>query len=869
MTRISQHPHWQLAPTLLAAAALVACGKDEPTANVVIDTATAAADVPAASDAALPDASSATCPPAPVPAGQVRARTLGCTADVPQGAMAAGRIGDIVLENARARFVLRTGKEGHAMVGLLGGNLVDAVALGPDGKQTGADSLREWVPLVAFHLVQPDAIEVVAAGPQEARVRVKGKIRPFPLVEDVLPLDTPPAEVWHEYTLKPDTAAIEVRTVVQPTAQEALDAIVIGDITLWSGNVALYAPGSGKGTPPSGSKPTLMGLQPVHADEATTPCAVGSDEPLGTLNIGAIQAFLQPDKPVPASGRVVVRRLAVAADGQRDLAAAMAAATGQSADMGTLQGKVAGMWPGVEIEVQNSKGGPLTRCRPDAGGAFQCLVPVATAAVRAVWLGNGNGEAGGEGQGAAATKVEVQAGATLNVDVAAPKPARLVADVRDAGGQPVPFRMAAISQDGSLGERTWYDPDGAATLLLPAGTWDIWLHHGPEWSEHHETVTLKAGADHPLKVTLTHVVDTDGWIAADLHVHAEHSSDSTVPNQHRLRNAIAEGLDYGIATDHDFVTDYSPWLKAAGLQDKLTVASGVEVSTIKLGHFNTWPVAPDANRSGNGAVAWFGKNADALLAEIRANDQQRVVQSNHPRGAQGYFNEIGLDAKTDAKLLAFDTVELVNAKRYDDTPQVINDWLGLHSRGFRITGTGASDTHSLSSGIGTTRTYVWLGKDASGKWLDRQGSFTAAQADQALKKGRAIATTGPMLVLSVLATGGATGDAQSAGIGETLQPKAGQAITVRAVVQAPAWLPLGSIVLYRNGKQVHSADVAGTALAAGKRQAVVELPDPAPPTDPPQDAWWVAVHKPGAQSASPGQHRPVWAVTNPVFVDVK
>lgn len=773
--------------------------------------------------------------------------------------MAAARVGDIVLENAKARFVLRTGLHGHAIVGLPGGNLIDAVLVGTDGKQRGVDGLREWVPTVGFYLVSPDQITIVAAGESgEARVRVAGPLVPFALIHELFQPDMPLATVVHEYVLRPDQTALEIRTTVTPQDGKPLDAI-IGDVTFWGGDLALYLPGAGEDSLTSGIKPSLIAFAPIHADELSVPAAAGFDGPISILNTSGIQGFLQPSEPVPAAGRTIVRRLAVGGEGRQDLAAAMAAAQGASAALGTVQGTVAGMWPGVEVEILDAKGGPLTRCRPDAAGAFSCQVPETAVAMRAQWLGNGNGELGGAGQLAAgaAKTIAIQAGLTVKADLTAPQPGRLAVDVRDGGGQPVAFRLVATPVDpADLGSRTWYDTDGKAAFLLPAGTWDVWLHHGPEWSEHHVKVTLQAGQEFKLEAKLEHVVDTDGWIACDMHVHAEHSADSTVPNRHRLQNAVAEGLDYVVATDHDFVTDYTPWLVAAGLQGQLTVASGVEVSTLNLGHFNTWPLKADPTLSGNGAIAWFGKKAEDLLAAMHGNDPLRVVQSNHPRGSQSYFDGIELDAKTDPKLLNFDAVELINSKRIDDTTQVLADWFGMQARGIRVTGVANSDTHSLSSGAGGSRTWIYVGKDAAGAWRDKQGKFTAAEADVALKAGRAVASTGPLLVLEIEGEGGA-----KAAIGETLKALTGK-LTVRATVQAPVWMPLGTIELYRNGKLIHTEPVEATPVVAGRRLAVVTQAAEAG-----QDAWWLAIHKPGAQPATPGQQRPVWAITNPVLID--
>ncbi len=808
------------------------------------------------------------CAPGPVAAGAVRARALVCADDLPQGRMASGRVGDLVLENARARFVVRVGPHGHAMAGLLGGNVVDAVALDGAGAQIGVDQLREWVPAAGFHLVRPDQLEVTHDGSGAdgegpvAIVRLRGKLAPFPVVLAALPLEAPAATVEHEYVLRPDSTRLEIRTTVVPSNPKG-DTVVVADATLWGGGVDLYRPGKGDGNNdlPTPTQVKALGLAPVDTDPLALPCAVAFIGKVSSVDAGGILAFVQTDAKVPAEGRVFRRFLVAGGDDGTDLAAAMAtagAATGL--EYGTLLGKVSGMWSGVEVEILGPKSAPLTRCRPDAAGLYRCRVPVEAVAARAIWLGNGNGQSGGAGQTAApaGTPMQVTVGGETTLDLAAPVPARLQVAVKDSAGAGLPFQLIAqpMGDIAGAGTRNFVDADGAATFDLPAGAWKLWLHHGPEFSLHEAEVQLKSGEATAVSAKLERVLDTEGWIAGDFHIHAEHSADSTVPNRQRLIDAAAAGVEYAVASDHDFVTDYSLFLAEAGLQGALTVASGVEVSTVALGHHNVWPVLAQPDLAGNGAPDWFGKDPKALQETLRAGDPKRVVQVNHPRGSQSYFGGIGLSPQTDLALLAFDAMELLNGKRMGDTEEVLADWFGLLLRGLSITATANSDTHGLSSGSGGVRTWVYVGLDAKGQPKDVQGKFTAAEADAALRAGKAVASAGPLLTLEL--DSGAT----KAGIGEALITAKAE-MTVRARLQAPAWMPLGSLELYRDGVMVHSVDVSATVVTAGRRLAVVELP-----SKPKTSGWWVALHRPKGKGGHPVVDKEPWAVTNPVHEGV-
>ncbi|MBM4344280.1 MAG: PHP domain-containing protein [Deltaproteobacteria bacterium] len=822
---------------------------------------------PAADVAAKPDGQQG-CAPGPVAAGAVRARPLACADDLPQGRMAAARAGDLVLENARARFVVRTGPHGHAMAGLLGGNVVDAVALDSKGVQIGVDALHEWIAGAGFFLLSPDHVEVThdgsgadAEGPV-AIVRVRGKLAPFPVVAAALPLDPPAATVQHEYLLRPDSTRLEIRTTVVPTSKQA-ETILVADIGLWSGSLELYRPGKGDGhndLPPPAQLHTV-GMAPVDRDPLAVPCAAGFAGGVSSFDAGSILAFVQTDTKVPAEGKAFRRFLVVGGDGGPDLAAAMATA-GEAAGLsfGKLKGTVAGMRPGVEVELLGPKAAPLTRCRPAPTGAYQCRVPVTAVAARAIWIGNGNGQGGGGGQtqDAAGTAFSVAAGAEATLDLQAPAAAILQVQVKDTGGAGLPFQLIAQPQGAiaKVGGRTFVDADGEASFELPPGTWKAWVHHGPEFAVHEAEVAVVAGQTAKLAATLQRVLHTEGWIAGDFHIHAEHSVDSSVPNRQRLVDAAAAGIEYAVATDHDFVTDYAPFVQEAGLQGRLTVASGVEVSTVALGHHNIWPLAVQPDQPGNGAPAWFGKEPKALQTLLRGGDAKRVVQVNHPRGSQSYFEGIDLGPQTDVALLAFDAMELLNGKRMQDTEQVLADWFALLARGLSVTATANSDTHSLSSGAGGVRTWIWVGRDAAGKGLDEQGKFTAAQADEALRRGKAVASAGPLLEIE-LDAGGA-----KAGIGEALIT-AKTDMTVRARLQAPAWMPLGTLEIYRDGALVHKAEVTSTAVVDGRRLAVVEVP-----AKPKTSGWWVAVHRPKGKGTNPAVAQQPWATTNPVYEGV-
>src|SRR5690606_16681631 len=72
-------------------------------------------------------------------------------------------------------------------------------------------------------------------------------------------------------------------------------------------------------------------------------------------------------------------------------------------------------------------------------------------------------------------------------------------------------------------EKVWYAADGRFLGHVRPGTYDIVVSRGMEYDLHIETVDMVSGDHIQRSVTLRRSVDTDGWIAADLHLHAQGS----------------------------------------------------------------------------------------------------------------------------------------------------------------------------------------------------------------------------------------------------------------------------------------------------------------------------------------------------------
>jgi predicted metal-dependent phosphoesterase TrpH len=90
------------------------------------------------------------------------------------------------------------------------------------------------------------------------------------------------------------------------------------------------------------------------------------------------------------------------------------------------------------------------------------------------------------------------------------------------------------------------------------------------------------------------VLETPGWISADLHVHSAESFDTSWPLARQLAAFAANGSEVLVSTEHDRIHDPREALAALGLGDRLVAITGVEVTTAflggdspySIGHFN-------------------------------------------------------------------------------------------------------------------------------------------------------------------------------------------------------------------------------------------------------------------------------------------
>ncbi len=423
---------------------------------------------------------------------------------------------------------------------------------------------------------------------------------------------------------------------------------------------------------------------------------------------------------------------------------------------------------------------------------------------------------------------------------------------------------------------------------IPHGRYRLVANRGVEYDLSEAEVDLAPGRGAVfVELLLPRVVDTSGYVAADMHVHSVSSGDSRLSEKDRVKSMAIAGVEVVVASDHDYNTDLSEAVRALwpqpGDAPPLTAVPGNEASYTDVAHFNVFPVVVDRSRPKQGAVAPpdGGTPSQSFFDGLRALPGRPVVQLNHTRlGFPAYFDNgrcgPWLDRRTFPPCsLDFDAMEVLSGYLTCGTKieAQMNDWYALLGFGILVTATGASDTHGTSRLLGGfPRTYVRIPDD-------RPEAVRPDDFVTAVRERRAIATSGPFLTLRV-------NDSREEG---ALMTETAGRVTAKMRMQAASWVVVDEVRLRVNGDVVKSWPVPRIGVATPFFEVAGEI------VETPADAFitaeaygrkslppfvvgeWTEIARLGQGGvtgpfncpASPGaeQGMAVFAVTNPVFVD--
>ena len=814
------------------------------------------------------------------------------TADLLEGPVAQGGTTDWYLANENIRVIVQ-GDVRSSGISPFGGTIIDADIVRPSGEPSrdGFDELFQLFNFGGAFLPQEFKIFRDGSDGGSAVLAVAGVehvndgLNVGVLLEDALgpigklwadPDEDLPLEITHYFIINPGEHRVRMLTAVRNNSTAAFPLILVE--LMGRGNITELF----NATRPNGSRFGYTALIPEPSDDylahvdpdvaygyapvgwngadetnlsltvsGVTGSVVGGedlfdftgDQP-ASLPPGVVQ--LEPDRE-----QTVLRDFYVAAD----LAGITAA---WEADNGTALGEVSGtvspadLPTGTRVAVQNSAGKTYTTFAVRAG-AFAGRLPEGTFTLSVDAPGY---------PFSADESVTVSAGTPAAVSFTLPGTGKVELTVTTDSGAATPAKAVFIcagtcpKADAGDYRETNFDPhpnnvqhvalvpvSGRLDVLMPPGDYQLVVSRGAEWSTFPNDwpttpydLTVTAGGTHPVAAQISQVLDTAGWISGDLHVHAIGSPDSPVPNTERVATMLAEGVDVLVATDHNFVTDFTPFVEALGATGEIATVIGNEVTTFDAGHFNAFPVEHDPADIMGGAFDW-GNGTDPTLTPdeifkaIKAQTpvRERVIQINHPRGSLGHFSAIGLDLNTgkttadparfrmstagvtgdDTRLFSneFTALEILNGHSVSSLRPRMNDWFALLSHGRLVTATAVSDTHAWYNGdMGVPRSWVRVGPTS-----DTPATFDSTAFVAAINAGKLMGSNGPF-VRAIATAGTATAEP-----GDLLALAApGNPVTIDITIEVPSWYGFDQIKLFAN--------VTDTAAPSGSQVSTPPTP---------------------------------------------
>lgn len=231
---------------------------------------------------------------------------------------------------------------------------------------------------------------------------------------------------------------------------------------------------------------------------------------------------------------------------------------------------------------------------------------------------------------------------------------------------------------------------------------------------------------------------TDGqWLAGDLHVHSEHSNDSTLNPISRI-TALADlvGLQYLAITDHDnhVAGDiaHHTWADPSFQNSPLIMLYSAEWTTHR-GHGNPFSAAPYDHQRLYDVRDDYDVEIGALIKELGVH-----MSANHPAAGDHFGFSYDM----------VDSMEVWSSAIWaDDNKRAVTIWDDMLKSGRTITARGGSDSHHGYPGAGETpsdNSYQAAANNVGSPttWVFAT-DWSAQSVIHALDKGRASISSNP------------------------------------------------------------------------------------------------------------------------------
>ena len=601
------------------------------------------------------------------PAPGLAARRISDERDLIRGPLAHSRIGDYLLQNEVARFVIQdvAQRDQYSIAGF-GGNLIDAELIA----RPGMDNFLEIAPSLNVEtVINADSVEILNDGQDgnAAIIRTCGPddlldyVNPsslagglgftFPDIADDRDLDV---EACTDYILESGDSYLRMTTTVMNNEAEEVGLFVgdyingageteqftsseggIGEIaTARLGVLSYVGFGEALGVDYSHVTVPFSGGRPFSTffTQSGVSFVLQGNSISGVLLGGAIPFF-----KVPAGSSNSFTRFFGVGDGSVNNAIALEAEVKERAT-GTVQGCVrseGSAVPGARVSVGRTSDGGIsalvTQFVTGDDGCYQGRLPVGDYGLAAAKRGL---PYEGNERFPQVHLITIVADQSTEQDIELPEGGRVMVSVIDENASPVPARVSIVGLDPSPelplvvstvagSQRTgtfrdisrdqlpfglvsleYTDVRGAADLAIEPGRYDVVVSRGAEYSMYREMIEVAAGQTIVVDAQIARVIDTAGFVSSDFHVHGIRSPDSRVSDRDRVHQFAGEGVDNIVMTDHEAHADLNPKIAELGFSEFVHATIGEEITTFEYGHFNSYPRTIDNSRPSGGSTDW-------------------------------------------------------------------------------------------------------------------------------------------------------------------------------------------------------------------------------------------------------------------------
>jgi hypothetical protein len=391
---------------------------------------------------------------------------------------------------------------------------------------------------------------------------------------------------------------------------------------------------------------------------------------------------------------------------------------------------------------------------------------------------------------------------------------RVVARITSTSGQPIPCKVSFFGhpdpvfgtdcQSGSV-MNCVYSADGSFVRSIPPGDYEVLISYGPEYNVETRSISVPPGGEIKLDAKLDRVVDTTGWISAELHSHSSPSGDNTSDQLGRVENLLCEHLEFAPCTEHQRIESYDDQLDILSATHLMATCSGMELtgSLLPINHQNAFPLKRDQYAQDGGGPR-VDDDPVAQIARLAMWDDgaDKVVQTNHPNMRQ-LVHDRDLDGKDDggfSKMLDYiDIIEVhppqdifltaseIAAMKNADAVRM-GQWLELLKTGRRIPGVVNTDAHYNWNGSGWLRNWIRCS-------TDDPAQIKVPELIQRLESGQIVMSTGPFLSVQLhhadLPNPAEVGDAVTI---------SGSSAEIAIEVQCANWLDVNRVEVFVNGE---------------------------------------------------------------------